>query len=142
MPSGDGALPSRETLTAAWGDAVLKTLRPRVRGLFGSGRFVSVEEGVAIYGFEGAPLRDMAEDVRPEVEVALAAHFGRTVPLRLVVAATGVAPAGGGGSSDEEEPPDLTTLSDAPPDARGPMDHLSAAFPGAEVVDEGRPSRP
>ena len=40
-PAPAGAdLPSRDELTLAWGDAVLKALRPKPRGLYNSSRFV------------------------------------------------------------------------------------------------------
>jgi DNA polymerase-3 subunit gamma/tau len=140
-----GALPSRDDLTIAWSDAVLPKLKPRVKGLFASGRFVSVEDGGAVYGLPGAGLVEKAEGVRPDVEAALAAHFGTSVPLRLVVddgapppADTASAPSAPTPAvePEPEDDIDLSELTDAPADDRTGIDHLSAAFPGSEIVEE------
>jgi hypothetical protein len=59
------------------------------------------------------------------------------VPVRIVVAPDGRA------ASDpappDEEPLDLTELTDAPPDSRSPVDHLTSAFPGAELLPPDEP---
>jgi DNA polymerase-3 subunit gamma/tau len=125
------AFPTRDELALAWGDAVLRSLKARVKGLYGSGRFVTVEDGHAVIGFESGTLRDMAEQARPDVEAALAAHFRRPVPVRTVVASDAAPPAA---PEDEGEVTDLGELTDAPPDARSPLDHLQSAFPGSELV--------
>jgi DNA polymerase-3 subunit gamma/tau len=118
----------------AW-ETILKGLRPRAKGLFTSGRLIGVEEGRVVYGFPTETVRDMAEAVRPELEAALGAHFGGAVPARLVV--DGAPQATAGAPEVEEEAPDLTQLSDVPAaDVVTPIEHLTNAFPGAEVVDE------
>ena len=68
--------------------------------------------------------------MKADVEAALAAHFGIKVPLQLVV------DPGGPSREAPEEPVDLDALTDAPPDNRTGVDHLTAAFPGAEVVED------
>jgi DNA polymerase-3 subunit gamma/tau len=143
-PSG-GDLTSAE-LTRAW-DNVVKQLRPRVKGLFASGRVMGADGGAAVFGFQSQALLDMAHDMRPDVEAALAAEFGRPVPLRLVIdeargdasggAAVAPTPRPPDGESPEEERPDLSQLRDAPPaEVKTPIDHLTSAFPGAEVLDD------
>jgi hypothetical protein len=142
-PGGDPSLPSRDELALAWGDTILRSLKARVKGLYGSGRFVAVDDGHAVFGFESATLGEMASQARPDVEAALAAHFGRPVPVRIVVAPVGERAGGGspgGGTPDpHEEVPDLSELTDAPPDDRSPLDHIRSAFPGSELLppDEG-----
>jgi DNA polymerase-3 subunit gamma/tau len=143
-----GDLPSRDDLTIAWSDAVLPKLKPRVKGLFASGRFVAVEDGRAVYGLPGPGLVEKAEAVRPDVEAALAAHFGTPVPLRLVVDSGGPPPpetadepAAGPPPAEpepqEEEAIDISDLTDAPAeDVVTGVDHLSAAFPGSEIVED------
>jgi hypothetical protein len=128
-PAAGGQLPSRDELTLAWGDAVLKALRPKPRGLYNSTRFLAVDTA-AVLAFPSAVLRDMAEPLRPEVEAALATHFGRPVPLRLVVEE------GAGQAASVEEEVDLSSLRDAPVDDRTGVERLTQAFPGAEVVDD------
>ena len=141
-----GPLPSRDDLTTAWADAVLPKLRPIVKAKFAAGRFLTVEEGRAIYALPGAGLLEKAEGARADVEAALAAHFGTPIPLRLVVDPGGppkdipdepMAAEPEPPAPEEEEAVDLSELTDAPAaDVRTAADHLSAAFPGSEVVEE------
>jgi len=138
-----GALPSRDDLTTAWADAVLPKLRPTVKAKFAAGRFLSVGDGRAVYALPGAGLLEKASDVKAAVEAALAEHFGHAVPLELVVDPGGAPPVDDEPPRSaravqepepEEEPPDLDELTDAPDDPRTGIDHLSAAFPGSEIV--------
>jgi hypothetical protein len=125
-------------------DTILKGLRPRAKGMFTSGRLIGVEENRVVYGFPSATVRDMAEGQRPELEAALSAHFGGGVTVRLVVDGNGGAPSPtSSGPAPDPEPdddpaPDLTALTDAPAaEVATPVEHLTKAFPGAEVIDEG-----
>ncbi|MEA3019817.1 MAG: polymerase subunit gamma/tau [Actinomycetota bacterium] len=121
-------LPSRDDLTTAWADSVLTKLRVPTKAKFAAGRFLAVEDGYAVYALPGPGLLQKATEVQADVEAALGAHFGRPVPLKLVV------DPGGPPKDAPEEPVDLDALTDAPPDNRTGVDHLSAAFPGSEVV--------
>ena len=80
-----GRLPTREELTIAWGDRILPGLRPGVKVYLSSGRFVGVDDAAATYAVPDRGLLVRAEANRAEVEAALSAHFGRPVPLRLVL---------------------------------------------------------
>ena len=143
-PAVAGALPSRDDLTTAWADAVLPKLRPTVKAKFAAGRFLSVGDGRAVYALPGAGLLEKASDVKGAVEAALAEHFGHPIPLDLVVDPGGAPPAedatarppsaAAAPEPEEEEPVDLDALTDAPDDPRTGIDHLSAAFPGSEIV--------
>jgi DNA polymerase-3 subunit gamma/tau len=128
------------SLTRAWDD-VLKGLRPRVKGMFSGGRVLGVEGGAAVVGFTTQTLVDMATDMRDDVEASLAAVLGQSVKLKLVVDGARVETSGGPGPIDpepaDEEPPDLSELVDAPPaEVKSPIDHLTSAFPGAEVLGD------
>jgi DNA polymerase-3 subunit gamma/tau len=79
------AFPTRDELVQAWGDQLISGLRPKAKALFQAGRFVHVEEGRAVYGLPNETHRTRCEDMRAEVEAALAGHFGRPIPLALVV---------------------------------------------------------
>jgi hypothetical protein len=127
--------------TRAW-DGGLKQLRPRAKGMFTSGRVMGADGGAAVVGFPTQTLVDMAEGMRPDVEAALATALGHPARLKLVVDAA----RGGGGEPagpapidpepDDDAPPDLSELVDAPPaEVKSPLDHLTSAFPGAEVLD-------
>ncbi|MEN3272963.1 MAG: polymerase subunit gamma/tau [Actinomycetota bacterium] len=138
------ALPSRDDLTTAWADHVLPKLRPTVKAKFAAGRFLSVGDGRAVYALPGAGLLEKASDVKGAVEAALAEHFGHPVPLDLVVDPGGAPPVdddeparpkSAAKEPEPEEEPDLEGLTDAPDDPRTGIDHLSAAFPGSEIVE-------
>ena len=155
-PSGRGDLPSRDELTLAWGDGILAGLPARAKAFFGAGRFAEVSNGVAVFALPNAPHAERCEACRPDVEAALAAHFGRPIPLRLAVddgltppdpgapaSSPGAAPpgtSGDGAARGEPEPDedvDLTQLRDATDVATTSVDRVRELFPGAELVDEG-----
>ena len=102
----------------------------RVRKTTGAkyaGAEVSIDGGQAVFRFPTEALRQMAEKVKAEVEAAM----GMPVVLEIGGAALARPPA-----DEPDEPPDLSELTDAPADSRTSMDHLTAAFPGAEVVED------
>ncbi len=155
-PSTHDPLPSRDELTLAWADAVLALLSRPARARFSAGRFVGNHAGSARLALPNAVHRARCEELRPEVEAALAAHFGRPVPLTLVVEGDeptpgqggarrpdGTGSGGGGGQEDlaggveDEGGIDVSALTDAPADLRSDVERVMAAFPGAEVVEEG-----
>jgi hypothetical protein len=142
-------VPSAAELTAAWSGEVLGALAKGTKAVFGTGRFVDADPSTAVFALTNAPTRDHCEKKRSEVEAALAQHFGRPVPLKLVTDAElgGPVPAGpsvgaaaGGHSSarelpDEVDIADVHDLEDAPTAATG-VERLAEAFPGAELVEE------
>ena len=113
---------------------MLGTLKGRARALFAAGRFVEVKDGRAVFALPDPTHRDRCEAVRADVEAALAAHFGRAVPLHLIADnATATPPA----PEDDEQVSyeHLAELRDAPPVAdSSPADRIKSAFPGAEEV--------
>jgi DNA polymerase III subunit gamma/tau len=140
-----GELPSRDELTLVWADAILPKLSNRARSRFSAGRFVSVDE-VVVFGLPNLPHTKRCEEVRGEVESVLGAHFGRPVPLRVVVdgganaSASGVPGEGGPDATaaevDIDEPIDLTDLADADDVATSGVERIAQVFPGAELVEE------
>jgi hypothetical protein len=111
-----------------------------------SGRFVSVEDGMAVYAIPDRGLLTRAEAGMGEVEAAIEAHFGRSVPLKLVlddgsrVGATRPdepREVAGASASPEYDPSeyDFDVMEEAPPAAVvSPEQRLLEAFPGAEEV--------
>ncbi|HVF33673.1 MAG TPA: hypothetical protein VM933_11610, partial [Acidimicrobiales bacterium] len=137
VPAPTGAvvddLPTRDHLTKAWGDEVLGRLRGRTRALYASGRFLAVEDGRAVFALPDPAHRDQCRPLQADVEAALAAHFGRPVPLRLVADGGPV----GGRAADlvDDDPGSMDDLRDAPAQvASSPADRVKSAFPGAEEV--------
>jgi DNA polymerase-3 subunit gamma/tau len=139
-PVADEApMPAVAELMTAW-PGVVSGLRGGAKSLYLGAQFVSVEGGAASLAFENEPTRSHCEKHRGQVEAALAAHFGRAVPLRLVVrdlpAALPAASSTAGADDEAEvEIVDVHALDDAPAAGSG-VDRLTEAFPGAELVEE------
>jgi DNA polymerase III subunit gamma/tau len=120
-------------------------VRPALRGMAKAiymGAHIGSMAGPAlVISFAGEPHRVRAEEYRVEVERALAAAAGRSVPLSLVVDHA---------TNDDnvvqlkrpEQPPadediDTADLVDVPADAIiSPIDRLTQAFPGSEILEE------
>ena len=81
-PSGD--MPSLAQLGQAWGDVILKSLRPAVKALFGAGKFVGVDDTHAIYALPNQTHADRCMARLSDVQPAVDQHFGRSVPMRLI----------------------------------------------------------
>jgi DNA polymerase-3 subunit gamma/tau len=134
-PTARADLPSRDELTLAWGDRVLDALTPKAKALYKSGRFTEVDGGAAVYALPNKVHMERCERVRADVEAALAAEFGRPVPLRLIVDEVSTAPPPD--PVEEDVTIDVEELRDATPAAvASPIDHVMQAFEGAEVVEE------
>jgi DNA polymerase-3 subunit gamma/tau len=141
---GQAVVPSQDELQAAW-PTVLGAVKPGTKAVFGTGRFADSTGSTAVYALANGPTRDHCEKKRSEVEAALAAHFGRPVPLRLVteVEAGGSVPAAeqptaeprSQNAAEEDEIVDVHALEDAPTAASG-VERLAEAFPGAKLVEE------
>ncbi|MCU4186149.1 DNA polymerase III subunit gamma/tau [Acidiferrimicrobium sp. IK] len=138
-----GPLPTRDQLTKAWGDTVLPALPARVKAYLSQGRFVAVEDAVAVFALPDQGLLSRAAAVQGDAEAALAAHFARPVPLRLVLD-DGAAPARPdgpppepqGSADDDFSSYDIDDLEDAGPGVVSPEQRLLEAFPGAEEVTQ------
>jgi DNA polymerase-3 subunit gamma/tau len=140
-----GALPTRDELTVAWADAVVPKLKGMAKALFLPGRFVGEEDGRMAFAVANDPHRKRAEPYRAEVEATLAAHFGRPVPLTLVLdegqrpGPFDRQPSPSPSPSEPDEAIDLTQLVDAGPQSSdGGIERLTRAFPGAEVIEEDK----
>jgi len=140
-------LPTRDELTLAWGDRVLDGLRPKHKALFAVGRFLDPEDGRAVMALPNAPHVGRADPYRADVEAALAADFGRPVPLTLVVDPGSTAPtpppaatARSAEDRGEDDPADIgpvDELEDAG-DADGGLDRVKEVFGDVQLVEEDR----
>ncbi len=83
--AGGGSLPTRDELVQVWGDGLLAALPNRARARFRVGRFTDVDGATAVFALPNETHRSYCEEVRPEVEAALATRFGTAVPIHLVV---------------------------------------------------------
>jgi DNA polymerase-3 subunit gamma/tau len=144
-PSG-GTMPALVDLTRIWSDTLLPALPQRSRARFSGGHWVEVSDGVAVFGLPNEPHAARCEELRPEVESMLSAHFGTTVPIRLVVdgsapdpSAPRVVATSRRAAADEnpvDESIDLDDLTNARGTATAGVDRIAAVFPGASLVDE------
>ncbi|HTW11051.1 MAG TPA: DNA polymerase III subunit gamma/tau [Acidimicrobiales bacterium] len=133
------ALPSRDDLTKAWGDSVLGKLARPAQVYLGGGRFIESSGATAIFALPDRGLLERSAHFLPEVEKALAAHFGQPVPLRLVLdpGATAARPPGGPAPAEEEDfdLDEVRELADAPAAPAVPVEQrILEAFPGS-VLD-------
>jgi DNA polymerase-3 subunit gamma/tau len=135
-PAPTGDFPSRDELTVAWADVVLPQLKGMVKALYAAGRFLSADESGAVFALPTAPHRAKCEERRHEVEAVLAGHFGRPVPLRLVVDGEAAPPPKPVASPVVEEPVDMSELTDAPSAPTSSIDRITEAFPGAELLTD------
>jgi DNA polymerase-3 subunit gamma/tau len=143
-PAG-GTMPALVDLTRIWSDTLLPALPQRSRARFSGGHWVEVSDGVAVFGLPNEPHATRCEELRPEVESMLSAHFGTTVPIRLVVDGSAPDPsapravAASRRAADEnpvDESIDLDDLTNARGTATAGVDRIAAVFPGASLVDE------
>ena len=137
VPTGTATTLTRDELVLAWGDDLLDRLGRKARARFSAARFVAVEDGTAVMALPNEPHMRRCEDMRPELEKALADRFGVAVPVRLIVdgdtrqsvrepvVATPVA----------DEAVDLDGLVDADIAEGSAVEKLTQAFPGASLVD-------
>ena len=119
---------------------MLDGLKGATKGIFREGQITEVADGTAVLLLPKGPPANLLEQRRPEVEAALAAHFGQRVGLRLVVgSADQPAPAVAGTAAtaapEDDEAHDVHELENAPA-AGNSAERLLEAFPGAELVEE------
>jgi hypothetical protein len=108
-----------------------------VKALFAAGRFVSADENGAVFALPTAPHRQKCEEKRKDVEAALAAHYGRPIPLTLVVdGGEAATPTTAAAAPAPDEDVDLDELVDAPAAPTSSIDRLTQAFPGAELLTD------
>lgn len=136
-------LPSREEIVLAWGDAILANLSNRARIRFQVGRFLAHDSGRVVFALPSQIQIDRCEEVRDEVDSALREHFGRAVPMRLVVDDDSTAPPpdvraasprSAPSADDEAEAIDPDELMDEETVAQEAISNLMAAFPDSELV--------
>ena len=122
-------MPTRDQLVQAWGDHIIGRLRPKAKALFQAGRFVAVEDDKAVFGLPNEIHRNRCEEVRGEIEAALADHFDRPVGLVLVVDAgadDGPRPESGSTGPGSSSPVPPSTAAVSPPGLSGGIDPATA----------------
>jgi hypothetical protein len=120
----------------AWADQIVPALRGVAKPLYLPGRFVGVDdEGRTLFALPSKLQISRCEEHRPAVEAALASHFGRPVPLRLVLDEGQTATPVSVPATDEVIDP--AELVDAGQSAdRDGLEAVTRAFPGAQLIEE------
>ncbi|HEY8524406.1 MAG TPA: DNA polymerase III subunit gamma/tau [Acidimicrobiales bacterium] len=143
-----GPPPSLSELSAAW-EQILGQLAIPVRSKWRGGRWTDPDGDTIRFAVPNEWHQKVCEDTRRDVEAALAAHFGRRVPVAVVIqgdtAAAGApgrsaaapAPPDPGPEPDVEEHIDPSELRDADDVTTGGVDLLLREF-GGELVEEER----
>jgi len=132
-PSG-GGLPGIGELESAWASSVLPSLSGKARARFNAGTFTGVDTE-AEFALPNPIHRDRCEELRAEVEAALASHFGRSVPLRLVVGGDGGAPARPR-NDDASSPPPAQSAGAAARPERPRVDAPPPVAPDSDPFDD------
>jgi DNA polymerase-3 subunit gamma/tau len=132
-PATQGSLPSRDELTKAWGDTVLAKLSKTARVYLANGRFVEPEGSCAEFALPDRNMLARAANYAGEARDALSTHFGRPVPLLLVLdRGTGPEPVPPGEAPDDAGPYDLSEISETAPVPDVPVEQrILQAFPGS-----------
>ena len=142
-PEVGEALPSREEIVIAWADDILGNLSNKVRVRFQTGRFLANESDCVVFALDNQIHLDRCEEVRSEVDNALLDHFGRPVPMRLVIDDDSTAPPpdiqparslSTSSDGDEAEAIDPDELMDEETVTQEAISSLMAAFPDSELV--------
>ena len=147
--AASGGIPSQSELSAAW-QPLLESMSGRVRSRFSAGHFMPSGADTANFGLPNPVHRDRCEEIRAEVDAAIASHFGRPIPLALVVDETepepdffNPPPSGGAVAVAEPEPTvsaeedvDVHSLVDATGDVPSAEDRVLATFEGSTVLED------
>jgi DNA polymerase-3 subunit gamma/tau len=123
---------------------VLEGLSQKVRARFRQGRPVEVADGIVTFAYPNQLPADRAIDVKGELEQAMSARFNCPVRVNVVVdqSRSGGPPqrrssrqAAPTPSDSEEDIGPVSELKDADDSSNSMVDRLTAAFPGAKLID-------
>jgi DNA polymerase-3 subunit gamma/tau len=139
-PAGDLAAQA----AAMWAADIKPTLKSLARAMYSNTTLLGVRDGKLALGVSNDAHRIRCEDHRKDVEAAIARVVGGPVGVALVVDGSHqdhddnvVQLKRPAAPPEDDEDVDLTELIDAPPEATlSPIDRLTQAFPGSEIIDE------
>jgi DNA polymerase III subunit gamma/tau len=140
-PTGIDATADDAQIPSLFETKVRPALRGMTKAIYMGAHVGKMSDGALVISFAGEPHRVRAEEYRVEVERALAAAAGRGIPLSLVVDHSthedNVVQLKRVEQAQADEDIDTGDLVDVPPDAIiSPIDRLTQAFPGSEIIDE------
>jgi hypothetical protein len=130
-------------VNGAW-TPLLDSLSQKVRARFKGGHILSVADGVVSFGVPNAIARDRCLQVGPELEAALAQHFGQPVRVDVTLDAGASPPidlakleprAASRADDPDEDIGPVSELADASDQSASSVERLTRAFPGSQVID-------
>ena len=128
--------PSRDEITKAWGNVVLRSLTQKARLAFQEGRFLDSEPGTALVALPSKGVIERAHEHVDEVIKALSSHFGVRLEVVVTLDATEVKSLS---SSLVEDEADLVTSPDEYLDEEQAKarahEIFMRDFPGATLVE-------
>lgn len=133
----DGSLPTLDEVSSVWSSEILANLSGRVKSRFSAGTFLPSTAESLVFALPNSVHMQRCEEVRAEVDEAIAAQFGRPVPLQLAVDDGANNPPEQGSTDEppEDESIDLDDLRDATGVDDTGLERLMQAFEGSELVD-------
>ena len=135
---------SLETLKGLFTNGLLEASSQKVRARFRSGHFTAVEGDTATFAVPNIHVVERCDEVKSEVETALANKVGRPIAIDVVVDAgegppskmkPTAKPKPPQSNDDPDEVLDVSELKDASDVASNSIDRLTQAFPGSRVID-------
>jgi hypothetical protein len=122
---------------------VLESLPQKVRARFRQGTPVEAGDGVVTFAYPNQLPADRASDVKADLEEAMSSRFNAPSTVDVIVdkSRTGSPPQRRTGrpspppADSEEDIGPLSELQDADDSSNAMVDRLTAAFPGAKLVD-------
>ena len=145
LPAPPAALPSRWRRSPRVWAPLLDALSQKVRARFKGGQITTVADDTISFGVPNAIARDRCVQVAPDLEEALAQHFGHPVRIEVVLddqaappldaARIEPRPTPNTPSDLDEDVGPVSELADASDQSVNGIDRLTKAFPGSEVID-------
>ncbi|HNJ96524.1 MAG TPA: hypothetical protein PLV13_00240, partial [Ilumatobacteraceae bacterium] len=155
--SAPQAAPSGDLAAAAvkvWASEVMPAMKSLPRAIYAATKLVGARDGAVVIAAPNDAHRAKCLQHQKDIEAAVAKAVGGAVPVTVVVDGAAAhdddtAELGGPGASgnvvqlpaaavvEDDDEIDLDDLVDAPAEAVvSPVDRLTSAFPGAQLVDE------
>lgn len=144
------AAPAGDLAAAAvkvWASAVMPAMKSLPRAIYAATKLVGARDGAVVIAAPNDAHRAKCLQHQKEIEAAVAKAVGGAVPVTVVVDGAAAhdddTPVSSGNVVSlptavvDEDEIDLDDLVDAPPEAVvSPVDRITSAFPGAQLVDE------
>jgi DNA polymerase-3 subunit gamma/tau len=132
---------------AVWSTEVMPSLKSFTRAIYSATRLIGERDGAVVVGAPNEAHRDRCRQHQPDLDAAIRAAVGESVPVVLVVDGESshddtspegtVVPLKSPPAPPPDDEVDISDLVDVPPESVvSPTDRLLQAFPGSHVIEE------